>query len=375
MEYDRLKRAYGGFQYPKASIEVEGRDFGANKAGMRIEQARVELSSGYEASQAVLVIAGCVDTSTGEYKIKDLKPYILLGSYVLVRLGYGTSTREVFRGFISKVEFHNEEEVPCVEITAMDIKGIMMANSYAKQLKSRCYSDAVQEILQKPAYQNLLSQGMIQKLDIQATPDKARSGSQEKELKEMISESDYEFIVKAAKKYNFEFYVSLGVLHFKTARSQEDPCVTLGPGKGMAGYRIGYDITGIVRQVEIRGMEDGKGKLVASRKKLSRRISMGSHARRLIDESARIYIDSTLRTREEAADRLEYLVSSTEYRFGHMECECVGIPELLPGRFLEIEGLSKPADNRFYLEGVSHVIDRSRGYRCFLSGSASQIKN
>lgn len=374
MEYDSLKKAYGGFQLPKASIEVEGKDFSENKTGMRIEEARVDLSSGYEASQAKFVIGGCVDIRTGEYRSKDLKPYILIGSYVLVKLGYGSCSREVFRGFISQVEFHNEEGAPCVEVTAMDVKGIMMANSYAKQLKSGSYSDAVQEILQKPAYQNLKSRGMIHKLEIHATPDKARSNSQPKELKEMVSESDYEFIVKAAKKYNYEFYISLGVLYFKAARQKEQPCVILGPGKGVARYRIGYDITGIVRQVEVRGMEDGKGKLVASRKKLNHRISIGNLAKRLIDESVKVYIDSTIRTKEEAADRLEYIAASTEYRFGHMECECVGIPELLPGQFIEIEGLGKPADNRFYLYEASHVIDRNQGYCCFLKGSASQLK-
>lgn len=161
MNYSSLKNTYGDFQLPKAEVEVEGRSFDGRKAGMLIGNVYVDLSCGYEASEASFLISGCVDKKTGEYRLKELKPYILLGSYVLIRLGYSSGTKEVFRGFISRTEFLNEDGEPCVRVTAVDVKGIMMANSYARQLKARYVSDAVRELFDKPAYQELSAREII----------------------------------------------------------------------------------------------------------------------------------------------------------------------------------------------------------------------
>lgn len=374
MNYSDVKKAYKGFQLPKAEIEVEGKSFGDNKAGFIIQELHVELSCGYEASEAVFCISGCVDIKTGEYMTKELRPYILLGSYVLVKLGYNSQVKEVFRGFISCTEFMNEEGTPCVRVTAMDIKGIMMANSYAKQLKSRYISDAVKELLEKPVYQELTSKEVIKRLDIRSTPDKMRGNADKNRVSmEMISMSDYEFIVRGASKSGFEFFTDLGVVYFRKARADENVYLTFGPGDGITSYRISYSLSGLTGAVEVRSMEDGKGKLVSAKKKLNNKISMGNYGKKLIGQSECIQIDSTVRTKEEAEDRLEFFEAQTAYRFGLMECECVGIPELLPGRFMKIEGLGSPADNRFYVEQVRHEMDHEYGYRCRLTGRTDRL--
>ena len=95
----------------------------------------------------------------------------------------------------------------------MDVKGVMMAGSYSTQLRAKNYSDAVKEILEKTAYEKLGMQGMqvIKEIKIDNTPDKQRAllnptqGTSDKTI-EMVAESDYEFVVKAAKKHNFEFF-------------------------------------------------------------------------------------------------------------------------------------------------------------------------
>lgn len=374
MTYESLSKTYGAFQLPKAGVAVEGRALKDNKAGLIVTRAEVDVSCGFEAAEAVYRIEGCTDTKTGEYKTRDLKPYIMLGAFVIIQMGYDTVQKEVFRGFIAKAEFLNEDNKACVEVTAMDLKGIMMANVYAKQLKAKCYSDAVREILDKPVYQNLKSQGIITRLNIKPTPDKTKgkSGGQSDAM-EMVSESDYEFIVKAAKKYYFEFFTMNGVVHFRKAREDDSILLTFAPGDGMTGYRIGYDIRGIVNQMEVRSMEDGKGELISVKKKLNKKLSMGSYAKSLIAQTEKVYIDSTVRSKEQASDRLEAVMDQMSRRYGTLECECVGIPELVPGHYIQISGLGEPADNKFYLERVRHVIHQEEGYRCILSGSTDGL--
>ncbi|KMZ53594.1 hypothetical protein [Dorea sp. D27] len=375
MNYSSLKNTYGDFQLPKAEVEVEGRSFDGRKAGMLIGNVYVDLSCGYEASEASFLISGCVDKKTGEYRLKELKPYILLGSYVLIRLGYSSGTKEVFRGFISRTEFLNEDGEPCVRVTAVDVKGIMMANSYARQLKARYVSDAVRELFDKPAYQELSAREIIKKLAIESTPDKNR-GNADKNLvsMEMVTESDYEFAVRWAKRCGYEFFTTLGTVHFRKAWSDEKVYYKLGPGEGMTQYRISYDLGGLFGKAEIRCMEDGRGELVKAKKTMNNKLSLGHYAGKLVGQSEKVYIDSTLRSREEASERLAYLAGKAAYRFGTLECECVGIPELLPGQFMEVGGLGSPADNCFYVEEVQHSMDSAAGYRCRMKGRAVEIK-
>ena len=375
MNYDSLKNTYGNFQLPKAEIEVEGKSFGAGKSGLLVKEVRVSLSCGYEASEAVFRITGCTDVKTGKYKIKELKPYILLGSCVLIRLGYHSGTKEVFRGIILRTEFINEDGEPCVEVTGVDVKGVMMASSCARQLKARYVSDAVRELFDKPEYQELISRDIITRLDIQATPDKTR-GNADKNLvsMEMVLESDYEFAVRLARRCGFEFFAALGTVCFRKAWSDEKLYFTFSPEAGMTQYRISYDVSRLAGKAEIRGMEDARGELIKAKKKINNQISLGHYAKKLIGQSEKVYIDSTLHSREEASERLEFLAGQTAYRFGTLECECVGIPELLPGRFVEITGLGSPADNRFYVEEVEHCMDSVQGYRCRIKGRTDKIK-
>ena len=86
---------------------------------------------------ATFWIYNCYNRVTCEFAFDDLKKYICMGSSVIISMGYGVRVREIFRGFISRVNFvFRQEEIPGVEITAMDVKGIMMAGNYSRQLKA-----------------------------------------------------------------------------------------------------------------------------------------------------------------------------------------------------------------------------------------------
>ncbi len=123
------------------------------------------MTSGFEAALATFWIYNCYNRITCEFNFEDLKKYICMGSCVVISMGYGTYVREIFRGFIARVNFvFRQEEIPGVELTAMDVKGIMMAGNYSRQLKATSFSDAVKEILSKTAYTRLQSRSLIPRI-------------------------------------------------------------------------------------------------------------------------------------------------------------------------------------------------------------------
>ena len=209
ISYKSLAQKYGDFGFPVAEFTIKGKTFSKNKEGFLIENLEIELVCGFEASVAEFNIYHCFDQAAGQFLADKLSNYVELGAEIFISVGYLKELTEVFRGAVVGMEYGYENgDLPFVKVTAMDIKGVMMANCYSMQLKSRSYGEAVREILSKPAYTKLASD-----LKVSDTPDKKQKDDKASSYTvEMTAESDYEFVVKAAKRFNFEFYVERGTV-------------------------------------------------------------------------------------------------------------------------------------------------------------------
>ncbi len=423
-EFEDLEKQYEHFGHPVVSIEINGEEFENNKYGMGVSDIRIELSAGFEASMASFVLYNVYDMVEGTFVFDRFKKYVLLGSSVVIYAGYGSSVREVFRGFIAKVNFiYEEDEVPGVMVTAMDIKGIMMTNNSAKQLKAKTYSGALKEIMASEPYVSLSSDGVIKGTKISDTPDgqmnaagggglmgaagglasgalesaggsgvtNAAGGatgaaggvtgaaggtnqqSSEVYTVEMVGESDYEFFVRAAKRFNYDFFVLGGELIFRPAKSDTTPYMALGVKTGMRNINVEYDITGLYGKVEVRNVDPGKGKVISSSKKSTNKISQGSKAKGIVGKLEKVFIDPTASSKDDASYRANYLIEDMSYRFGTLEADLIGLPELVPGRFIEITGLGKDVENQFYLQEVIHTYSGAGDYITRIIGKAATI--
>lgn len=369
-EFEELKKKYMQFQHPVAVVKINGESLADAKKGYPVSDIQIDLTSGFEASVAEFSVYDVYDESAGKFDFSDKKTKLQLGGRVEIYLGYSGEASCVFVGVITRINYLFEKyDIPCIRVTAMDVKGIMMAGSYSAQLKAKNYADAVKEILDKTAYEKLGQQGekIIRGVSIDMTPDKQRMmanggvGAEDKTI-EMVAESDYEFVVKAARKHNFEFFTECGQVYFRKAKSDSSVLMTIGPATGMHNFDISYDLTGLVEKVVVRGMDVSKAKLISANKKFSNKISNGSKAKPLLKNSQKVYIDSTITSKEEAEDRVDSLIETMSYRYGTMECELVGLPELLPGHFIELAGLGGSAENTFYINRIRHILGKSGQY-------------
>lgn len=378
-EFTQLRKQYENFSYPFSVVEINNKDISKDKNGLAVSDLNIELTSGFEASIASFTIYNCYNRHNSQFEITKVKKYIMIGSLVKIFLGYGRSCREVFRGFISGIRFFsNEYEIPGIEITAMDVKGIMMANNNSYQLKAEYFSDAVREILQKKAYTGLKTASVINKLDISATPDKTSPAAGQTKASdrtvEMVCESDYEFVVKAAKKYNYEFFSLGGTVYFRKAKENKDILLEAAPNTGLKGYEITYDITGQTEAIEVRSMDPGKAQLISTQSRVNQKISQQNQAKNLIKQSKKSYIDPTVSSQKEAQYRLDYLKEEMMFRFGNLEAEFIGLPELVPGRFIKMKELGNMVSNIFYLVSVTHKMDTESGFVTYIKGRASGLE-
>ncbi len=380
-EYSKLSDAYDDFEFPIVRLTVDGKEL-SKEENLMVTGLDVDLTSGYEASVATITLAGSYNADSKSFDVEKTKKYMLLGSSIIIATGYGNVSREIFRGFIARVHFiippSIEDEIPSVEVTAMDAKGLMMANRHSKRLKAKFYSDAVKEVLETNTF--LSQKDEMGKdftvLNITDTPDKqegqGESGTTDRRV-EMVEESDYEFIVKAAKKFNFEFFIVGGNLYFIEAKKNTTPLIVLSPGCGVGALDIGYDISGIVRSVEVRNINMEDGKFLGNTKKTTTKISLGNKAKPLVEKQSLVYIDPTARSKDDAGYRAQYLMDTIDYRFGSISASFTGLPEMVPGRFVTLSGFGEPLDNDFYLRRVRHMIGND-SYRIQIEGVANSIK-
>lgn len=378
--YTSLKTKYDDFQHPVMVLTINGKDFAKNTAGLIASDIEVELTSGYEASIATFTLYNTFDMDTSGFRINESKNYILLGSSVEIALGYEGEAQTVFCGYISRVNFVYEEGgIPGIRITAMDVKGAMMANNYSRQMTATSYGEAVKEIFNKGPYMSMTSSQIIRQLVISDTPDKQLVSPTPPKASdrtvEMVAESDYEFVVKAAKKYNYEFFTECGNVYFRPAKSNTEVVMSMGPGEGLRFFDIEYDITGLVETVKARSTDVSRAKLIEVQQKMNNKISIGNKAKKFIKKSEKVYLDATITSKEEAEQRVNSLVEEISYRFGTLECDCIGLPELLPGKFFEITSMGSPPDNRFYLHRVVHRINQEEGFTTKVYGKAASIEN
>ena len=375
--YNSLQTTYNGFENPIAIIEVDGKDIRDAK-GFVVSDIEVDLTCGFEAGQASFSYYDCYDLISTTFEYKKIKKYILLGSPVVVSLGYELTAREVFRGVIVRVEFVVDDIAPPhVRVTAMDIKAIMMANNNQKQLQSLIYSQAIKEIFNQSVYMELTNPtGVITKLDISETPDSLSAvldGDTDDSI-EMAGESDYEFVVRAAKKFNYEFFCSSGTVVFREAKCDTSTLLTFSNDTKIFTMHVGYDITGLVNKVEVRGANPGKSGAVRFSMNYREKISAGSYAKRLIDGSEYVFVDPTAKSRLDAQRRCNFMYEDMQYRFGSLDMEIMGLPEVIPGRFIELTDFDTAVSNIFYVREVKHTLDDTGRFITRIIGSANKLQ-
>ena len=381
LTYSTMMNKYQDLQYPRAEILLGGKALLSDSVDMMVNDIHIELSAGFEASIATFRIYNVYKktTSGGNFRFDELKSQVVMGNSVTIKLGYLGTRETVFVGFVAGVTFgYAEAQLPYIEVSCMDLKGMMMGGLYARQCTARSYSRAVNEVLQRTVYETLKSSGAVAGVEVDSTPDDPPPTTESAYTVEMVSESDYEFVVKAAKKFNYEFFVDRGKVLFRKAKKDTSNLITIGPEGLMVSFRVEYSLTSLVGTIEARAMDPGAGKVISAKStfpSMGASISTGNSAKKLVSGGTKVYIDPTINSTTQAQSRVDSLMEQMSYRLGSLEAECIGTPEMVPGRFIKVEGLGSPADNSFYLTEVTHDFTSDGGYRTRITGCANKLQS
>lgn len=336
--YDALEKKYGRFKVPAAKIKIDGSDIVSSKK-IFVQEIRVCLSLSHAGSVQV-VIGRCYDQKNHALA-SEITGKAVLGKVLEAELGYGSDTLPIFKGYIAAVDIgFDAEDGISVTITAMDVRRLMMTGGAHYLLHNvKNYSDAFEAVM--ASYKKLC------KIVTDPTSD-----SLETPISQTVS--DYDFItmeLTGKGKADREFFVLGDKAYFRKPRCVEAPVIALGIQKGL--YHFERNSGYIDQEVQVIGYDPAGQKQIVG---TARAKTTEQQASALAEPGRRIWTAPEVATEAQAKARAKALADHLVAKNQTGQVRCVGLPQIVPGRYIKIEKMDSMLDKKYYVTEVEHQI-------------------
>lgn len=346
-DFENLESQYKNFRAPAVSFTVGGTDL--VKKGLAMESVEAVLSMD-GASSVSVVFNDCYDVKNGSFN-STLKSAAVLGKTVELSLGYQSSLQKVFKGYLSNVRVSASADTGfTLELVALDARRLMMSgNNHTRQFKIKNYTDAVSEILK--TYAKLCS------ASVDATSEGFKDG--------LIWQngSDYDFIVNeliGTGRCDREFFIAVDKAYFRKVKSVSAPVIKLQPGRGLVSFV--RDAAYVNQTFEVLGFDPVNDTAVSGKAKAA---STDQMTGALQSPGEWFVSDPACVSASVASQRAAVLVRHALDESQKAEIGCIGLPELIPGRYIEIGRVDSMVNKKYYITKVTHRFDYS-GFRTYL---------
>ena len=335
--YNSLANKYGNFREPAVRLYVDGSDV-VQELQLSIHSAEIILSLS-EASTAVIRLNDVYDQETQSFDSK-VKNKFKLGTVVEVGIGYQSEIQKVLKGYVASLGAEFGKNIWLV-ITVADVRRLMMTSGVHQVLYDvKNYSDAVQTVLGR--YSKLCTP------EIEATDDKLEKPLSQKS-------NDYDFITKeliAAGCCNREFLVMGNKAYFRKPHGGAEVICSLKPGKGLEKFKVESEYTDL--QVDVTGYNQQEQSVVKASATVK---STQPFSSVMTSTPVHIIASPEMDTQDKAGVCAQYYADRRLALGQKGRGICVGLPELMPGGYVEVVTPEEIANKKFYIQKVRHKIN------------------
>jgi len=358
-EISNLEKKYGGFLSPQIKIVLDGEKLDPTQ--IPITNLSVELSAEGAAGGCSFTVESLFDYEKQAWK-RDLADKVKAGASLEISGGYKNdkTVKPIFYGYVDDyMLLHNNQGAPRIMVNGIDGFGFLMSCRepiYGGEKKSK---NIVEEVLGKAK-----KAGFCKSTTVDTSGTMTSDPYSIPIVKERVS--DFKFLHLMADRYGMTLTGINGELIFDNLWKKTTPILKLTMGKGLLGFRRRVSLKNQVGKVIIWGKDvnqkfiDGSADSVT----LSGRGKSAAQLVPALKDTVRREYSEYVRTAEEckylAQVRLNKL--STELVSG--DGMCIGIPELIPGRFVTIDGVGE-AGGDYFLSKVVHTFSREGYYTRF----------
>lgn len=335
-KYEDLANQYGNFQVPAYKVKVDGKDVTDGKS-VFISEISITLSLMY-ASSVVIKIAGAYDKEARKFSDK-VKNTLSLGKIVEVEIGYLSSFMKVFKGYICSVSMKISKH-PGISLIAMDVRKLMMDARYKERyFDDENYSDMAKKVMNN--YSCLCS------FEQKSSNDK---------LKEKIYQkgSDFDFMTKTlARKLNREFFVFYDKAYFREPGKVTAETITLEYGLNLLSFTKHSEYLDL--KMVMAGYEGSEQKRIKSEQTI-RNSDLKEPV--LSIPECEIITARDMKTVKELTAAGNHIAQNKKNKAKTGEGTCIGLPQIIPGRYIKIKKTDSNIDGKYYVTEVKHVIGR-----------------
>jgi len=344
MKFSALYETYGAMREPSCTLRVDG---GALEAGdgARLLRAECELTCARQAGSLALEAALDPEQERGAAWLDAFQP----GAACSFSIGYGGSETEVFRGFLYDAAWSGPPDgtVLLLEAVCLDVRGRLMLSACADGGAGRTASQMIRDILDQDGCKALAGKRTVEPPPEDWDLPAVRPGA-----------SDYSVLCEAADFLCYEFYAFADELYFGRPRPESAAVLTFDGPNGLMLLRRRRTLAGQCAAVAVSGTDDSGGRVYARQ---ARRADSGFGADRMggVLTGGLHQPEPFVRTMAQAQYLSQARMERRQRRSGGLTGRGVGLPQLRPGRFVEVTGLSGPLNGTYYVHTVRHVLDEA----------------
>ena len=342
-EYLSLAKKHDNFLSPGFEVYVDGKKLAANIA--YVSQAEVEINGEGFSGGCSFSIEGQYDFKTHKW-INDMQDRIEAGKQVSIKGGYGSSKdyTELFYGYIDDYTIDFQEDgAPKIDVCGLDGLGYLMNMREPYYGGEKTAKKVVEEILGKSVSADFAKSVKVGKLETFKAPV----------LKEQID--DWKFLRLMAQRCGASMFVVDGEMIFDTLVTNSSPIITLTLGKSLFYFRKRVSLAHQVGKVEVWGRDVNQKAIQGSADSVS--VGSGKSAVDLAPGLANAVLrenNEFVRTEDECKKLAQHRMNTIAMGLVTGSGACTGIPELIPGRYIKIDGGDEKSNGSYFITKVRH---------------------
>lgn len=351
-KYIDLANKYDDFSAPAFEITLGGKELSRAKA--TVTELEVELNADGTAGGCSFSIEGLYDYEQSSWN-SEIASLVEVGAELTVKAGY-VKKEEVFYGYVDDyaMEF-SPEGAPRIQVSGIDGLGYLMSCRQPLYAGQRKAAEIIKSVLNKA-----VSAGFARSVTVGSLKD-----YEVPLVKEQLD--DWRYLQLMAQRYGASLMVVDGEMVFDTTMSNTKEILTLTMGVGLERFCKRVSLAHQVGEVEIYGRDVNQKPIHAAVNTVT--VGEGSKSAAQIvsafkKASLREYSEFA-RTEEECRKLAQNRLNGIAMGFVSGDGQCVGIPELIPGRYLKIDGSDKSINGLYYLTKVRHVFSEEGYHTAF----------
>ncbi|MCD8335240.1 MAG: hypothetical protein LUC35_07900 [Clostridiales bacterium] len=350
-----LETKYDRFLAPAVEITLGGRTLDSTK--IPIPQLEVELSADGSAGGCTFTVDGLFDYENRKWN-NDLASSVKAGAKLEISGGY-VKKKPLFYGYVDDYTMeHINAGAPRLIVNGIDGLGFLMScyePYYGGQKKCK---EIISELLKKSVAAGFAT-------DVTVDTVGALKDFETPLVKEQVD--DFKFLRILAERYGMVLMGVNGELVFDALWKDSASLIKLTMGNGLLSFNKRVSLKKQVGKVTVWG-RDVNQKFISGTADSVSIGGKGKSAAQLVsalkDTELREYSEYA-RTAEECTQLAQARLDSIAMELVSGEGQCIGIPELIPGRFITIDGLEDETEGVYFLNKVVHCFSAEGYYTSF----------